>query len=171
MSVTIGLLGREGPPPKSLKATTASSANCGEQRATVNPRIDLAHCSAGATQQYRLAHHARLRLCGRRRAAQSLAEAVRRATGQNQVAGRARSSVQPQSSQQPRRVCPLAQTVGSHFKSFQEFGINASNRPKPTRRTVLIWLQVAQNSARRRPSQNFQEFGKRGIFKAKSIQG
>ena len=45
MHVTIGLLGREGPPAKKSEGYFRFVCpNCGEQRATVNPRNNLAHC-------------------------------------------------------------------------------------------------------------------------------
>jgi DNA primase len=45
MHVTIGLLGREGPPAKMSEGYFRFVCpNCGEQRATVNPRNNLAHC-------------------------------------------------------------------------------------------------------------------------------
>src|SRR5271156_3226881 len=45
MSVTIGLLGREGPPAKMSEAYFRFVCpHCGEQRATVNPRNNLAYC-------------------------------------------------------------------------------------------------------------------------------
>ena len=45
MHVTIGLLGREGPPAKMSEGYFRFvCTNCGEQRATVNPRNNLAHC-------------------------------------------------------------------------------------------------------------------------------
>jgi hypothetical protein len=45
MSVTIALLGREGPPAKISEGYFRFVCpHCGEQRATVNPRNNLAHC-------------------------------------------------------------------------------------------------------------------------------
>jgi DNA primase len=45
MNVTIGLLGREGPAAKITEGYFRFVCpNCGEQRATVNPRNNLAHC-------------------------------------------------------------------------------------------------------------------------------
>jgi len=45
MQVTIGLLGREGPPAKITEGYFRFVCpHCGEQRATVNPRNNLAHC-------------------------------------------------------------------------------------------------------------------------------
>ncbi len=45
MPVTIAALGREGPPAKMSEGYFRFVCpNCGEQRATVNPRNNLAHC-------------------------------------------------------------------------------------------------------------------------------
>jgi DNA primase len=45
MPVTIAALGREGPPSKISEGYFRFVCpNCGEQRATVNPRNNLAHC-------------------------------------------------------------------------------------------------------------------------------
>jgi len=45
MPVTIAALGREGPPSKMSEGYFRFVCpNCGEQRATVNPRNNLAHC-------------------------------------------------------------------------------------------------------------------------------
>jgi hypothetical protein len=45
MPVTIGALGREGPPSKISEGYFRFVCpNCGEMRATVNPRNNLAHC-------------------------------------------------------------------------------------------------------------------------------
>ena len=45
MPVTIGLLGREGPPSKMSEGYFRFVCpRCGEMRATVNPRNNLAHC-------------------------------------------------------------------------------------------------------------------------------
>jgi DNA primase len=45
MNVTIGLLGREGPPAKMSEGYFRFVCpRCGEMRATVNPRNNLAHC-------------------------------------------------------------------------------------------------------------------------------
>lgn len=45
MPVTIAALGREGPPAKVSEGYFRFVCpNCGEQRATVNPRNNLAHC-------------------------------------------------------------------------------------------------------------------------------
>lgn len=45
MSVTIALLGRDGPPSKMSEGYFRFLCpHCGEMRATVNPRINLAHC-------------------------------------------------------------------------------------------------------------------------------
>jgi len=45
MNVTINLLGREGPAAKITEGYFRFVCpNCGEQRATVNPRNNLAHC-------------------------------------------------------------------------------------------------------------------------------
>jgi DNA primase len=45
MSVTIAALGRQGPPSKMSEGYFRFLCpNCGEMRATVNPRINYAHC-------------------------------------------------------------------------------------------------------------------------------
>ena len=45
MSVTIAALGRDGPPAKMSEGYFRFLCpNCGEMRATVNPRNNLAHC-------------------------------------------------------------------------------------------------------------------------------
>src|SRR5271156_4177756 len=45
MSVTIGALGREGPPSKTSEGYFRFLCPCcGEMRATVNPKNNLAHC-------------------------------------------------------------------------------------------------------------------------------
>jgi DNA primase len=45
MSVTIAALGREGPPSKIIEGYFRFLCpRCGEMRATVNPRNNLAHC-------------------------------------------------------------------------------------------------------------------------------
>jgi hypothetical protein len=45
MRVTIASLGREGPPGKVIEGYFRFCCpNCGEMRATVNPRNNLAHC-------------------------------------------------------------------------------------------------------------------------------
>jgi len=45
MAVTIGLLGAEGPPSKYVEGYFRFLCpRCGEMRATVNPRTNLAHC-------------------------------------------------------------------------------------------------------------------------------
>jgi len=45
MSVTIAALGREGPPAKMSEGYFRFLCpHCGEMRATVNPRTNLAHC-------------------------------------------------------------------------------------------------------------------------------
>lgn len=45
MPATIAALGREGPPAKMSEGYFRFVCpNCGEQRATVNPRNNLAHC-------------------------------------------------------------------------------------------------------------------------------
>jgi hypothetical protein len=45
MPVTIAALGREGPPSKMSEGYFRFvCSNCGEMRATVNPRNNLAHC-------------------------------------------------------------------------------------------------------------------------------
>ena len=45
MAVTIGLLGAEGPPSKYVEGYFRFLCpHCGELRATVNPRNNLAHC-------------------------------------------------------------------------------------------------------------------------------
>ncbi len=47
MPVTIAALGREGPPSKMSEGYFRFLCpGCGEMRATVNPRINLAHCFA-----------------------------------------------------------------------------------------------------------------------------
>src|ERR1700677_2995857 len=47
MSVTIAALGRQGPPSKMSEGYYRFLCpRCGEMRATVNPRNDLAHCFA-----------------------------------------------------------------------------------------------------------------------------
>lgn len=45
MSATIAALGRQGPPSKMIEGYLRFICpSCGEMRATVNPRINLAHC-------------------------------------------------------------------------------------------------------------------------------
>ena len=45
MHITIGQLGRQGPPSKMFEGHFRFLCpGCGELRATVNPRINLAHC-------------------------------------------------------------------------------------------------------------------------------
>ena len=45
MPVTVATLGRDGPPSKIIEGYFRFLCpNCGEMRATVNPRTNLAHC-------------------------------------------------------------------------------------------------------------------------------
>ena len=65
MKVTILRLGRQGPPSKHSEGYFRFLCpSCGELRATVNPRNNLAHCFSCERefQQYRLADRPRLRL-------------------------------------------------------------------------------------------------------------
>ena len=77
MPVTIAALGRDGPPSKMSEGYFRFLCpHCGEMRATVNPRNNLAHCFCCKKNlnNIDLLHHPRLRLPRRRRTPRTLAE-------------------------------------------------------------------------------------------------
>ena len=91
MPVTIAALGRDGPPSKMSEGYFRFLCpRCGEMRATVNPRNNLAHCFCCKKNlnNIDLLITARLRLPLRRRPPRTLAQPVPGAAGQEENSGR-----------------------------------------------------------------------------------